>query len=162
MEGVAREAGVGRQSLYRRWPRKPLLVFDVTFRRVEAVLANLPDTGSLAGDIGAYGRAMDGLFGQPAIQDTTRGLLAGVLGDAATLELLRERFIRPHAAALGVMVDRARPRGEVAEELTTEMIGDLLLGAPIIHYLIVGRTGGLADQLARIFSRGVARRYPPC
>lgn len=156
MEGIAREAGVGRQSLYRRWPRKPLLVFDATFRRVEFVLANLPDTGSLAGDIGAYGHAMDGLFGQPAIQDTARGLLADALGDPPTLELLRERFIRPHAAALGVMVDRARRRSEVADELTTEMIGDLLLGAPLTHYLIVGRTGELALQLTRIVGRGVA------
>jgi AcrR family transcriptional regulator len=156
MEGVAREAGVGRQSLYRRWPRKPLLVFDATFRRVESVLANLPDTGSLAGDIDAYGHAMDELFGQEAIQDTTRGLLADALGDRPTLELLRERFIRPHAAALGVMVDRARLRSEVAEGLTTEMIGDLLLGVPLVHYLIIGRTGELAHQLTRIVSRGVA------
>lgn len=155
MEGVAREAGVGRQSLYRRWPRKPLLVFDATFRRVEAVLANLPDTGSLAGDIGAYGEAMDWLFGQAAIQDTTRGLLADALGDPPTLDLLRARFLRPHAAALGVMVDRARPRGEVAGELTTETIGDLLLGAPLVHYLVFGRSGDLAAQLARIFSHGV-------
>ena len=163
MEDVARAAGVAKQSLYRRWPRKPLLVFDATFLTVEAVIARLPDTGSFAGDVAEFARDMDSLFGRAATQDIGRGLLADSLADPMTLEMLRERFIRPHVTTLGVLVERARARGEIAEDLSTEAVADLLFVAPLGHFLIVGRTGSLAEQLTRLVTRGSASpkgRFP--
>lgn len=155
MEEVAAAAGVGKQSLYRRWPRKPLLVFAAAFRSVEEVLANLPDTGTLAGDVAEYARNMDALFSSPQVQDVTRGILADAMADPATLEELRERFIRPQVRAIRIMVDQALARGEVAPDLDTEAIADLLFGAPLTHFLLIGRGDPFGDALVRIVSRGV-------
>lgn len=157
MEAVAEAAGVGKQSLYRRWPRKPLLAFDAAYRNVDEVIANLPDTGSFEGDIGAFARDMEVLLGRPETQDLSRGILADSLADPMTLALIRERFIHPQIAALELIVDRARRRGELAPDLETEPIADLLFGAPIGHYLVIGRTSALADRLTRLITRGVLR-----
>lgn len=49
MEAVAAEAGVGKPSLYRRYPSKAHLLFEV--QAVAMVPAELPDTGSFRGDL---------------------------------------------------------------------------------------------------------------
>lgn len=51
MEAVATEAGVGKPSLYRRYPSKAHLVFEL--QAVALVPADLPDTGSFRGDLTA-------------------------------------------------------------------------------------------------------------
>lgn len=158
MEEVAAAAGVGKQSLYRRWPRKPLLVFAAAFRSVEEILAHLPDTGTFAGDVADYARNMDSLFSRPAVQDVTRGILADAMADAATLEELRERFIRPQVRAIGVLVDRARARGEIADELRSEAIADFMFGAPLTHFLLIGRTDPFGDAFVRLVAHGSAPR----
>ena len=51
MEQVARRAGVGKATIYRRWPAKADLVKDA-IRYFSAELP-VPDTGTLAGDYAA-------------------------------------------------------------------------------------------------------------
>src|SRR2546422_2245720 len=50
IEGVADRAGVGKASIYRRWPSKAALAFDAV---VDTILSTqpTPDTGSLEGDL---------------------------------------------------------------------------------------------------------------
>src|SRR5207302_2944878 len=52
IEGVAERAGVGKASIYRRWPSRGALALDATF---DEYLAGQPteDTGSLEGDLEA-------------------------------------------------------------------------------------------------------------
>ncbi|MEA2667350.1 MAG: hypothetical protein QOJ33_284, partial [Chloroflexota bacterium] len=50
IEGVAERAGVGKASIYRRWPSKGALAFDAV---LDGILATqpTPDTGSLEDDL---------------------------------------------------------------------------------------------------------------
>lgn len=49
IEGVAARAGVGKTTIYRRWPSKPALVVAVAERLAEKV--RRPDTGSTRRDL---------------------------------------------------------------------------------------------------------------
>src|SRR5664280_981865 len=50
IEDVALHAGVGKATIYRRWPTKGMLAFDA-FRAEFLARQPLPDTGSLRGDL---------------------------------------------------------------------------------------------------------------
>lgn len=158
MEAVAHAAGVGKQSLYRRWPRKPLLVFDAAFGGPIGDRAFDVDTGSLAGDLGAVLSDLDRLYARRATTDIMRGILADALGEADTLRQLRERFVWPRLHLLDGLLERARVRGEVSHDLSVQNVADAVLGATLGHYLIIGRTSeAFADELAGIVTRGVCR-----
>src|SRR5579863_5183615 len=51
IEAVAVRAKSSKATIYRRWPGKAELVADAIRRRTEPTLADLPDTGSLRGDL---------------------------------------------------------------------------------------------------------------
>src|SRR2546425_10744327 len=50
IEGVADRAGVGKASIYRRWPSKGALAFDAVVGTILATQPT-PNTGSLEGDL---------------------------------------------------------------------------------------------------------------
>src|SRR5437762_3347830 len=50
MERVAAESGVAKTTLYRRWPTKAALCMDL-YLDISGRELNMPDTGSLAGDL---------------------------------------------------------------------------------------------------------------
>lgn len=53
MEAAARRAGVGKAALYRRWPSKLPMVAGL-LSKVGVLLAEIPDAGSLHGDVRAF------------------------------------------------------------------------------------------------------------
>jgi AcrR family transcriptional regulator len=57
VEDVARRAGVHKTTVYRRWPTKPELVADAVRERSDERV-EVPDTGTLAGDLQALARAL--------------------------------------------------------------------------------------------------------
>ena len=56
-EAVAQRAGVHKTTVYRRWPTKPDLVADAARER-SVQLVEVPDTGTLLGDLTALARAV--------------------------------------------------------------------------------------------------------
>ena len=64
IEAVAARAKSSKATIYRRWPGKAELVAEAMRRRAEPVLEDLPDTGSLRGDLLALVQRMfDGMKG---------------------------------------------------------------------------------------------------
>src|ERR1700752_4704934 len=51
IEAVATRARSSKATIYRRWPGKAELVAEAMRRRSEPVLEDLPDSGSLRGDL---------------------------------------------------------------------------------------------------------------
>lgn len=86
---------MGKQTLYRRWPRKPLLVFDACLGGADAVAAMLPDTGSLAGDLDAVAATQTQVYAADGVRELVRGLVADCVADPALLTELRQRFLAP-------------------------------------------------------------------
>src|SRR5580693_8105087 len=81
MEAVADRAGTSRAVLYRRWRNRPELVLAVIRRHRPLLSGEIPDTGSLRGDVLALLRRMSARLAEIGI-DTVHGLVGEFLADA--------------------------------------------------------------------------------
>ncbi len=131
---VAERAGVGRATLYRRWPDPAFLVAD-TLAAMAADRIRISDTGSLRSDLSAMlaqiGQFIDSPTGRAAI-------IAGLTGRqqpefANHARLLWER--RRHAVA--PVFERAKERGELEEDADEDALFALAAGALYARMIVM-------------------------
>ena len=134
MEEVAQVAGVGKATIYRRWPTKGLLAFEA-FGAAFLAQQPPPDTGTLRGDLLAALRAWIRTVNETVAGRTIAGLVAEVQRDPALGEAWRERFVAPVRAQHRMLVARGIERGEVSPRADPEVILDLVFG-PAYHRLL--------------------------
>jgi AcrR family transcriptional regulator len=134
MEDVAQLAGVGKATIYRRWPTKGLLAFEA-FQREFLAKQPLPDTGTLRGDLLAALRAWIRTVDGTVAGRTLRGLIAEVQRDPALGDAWRERFVQPVRDQHRTLVARGIDRGELAPGVDSEVVLDLCFG-PAYHRLL--------------------------
>jgi AcrR family transcriptional regulator len=146
IEEVASRAGVGKATIYRRWPSRGALVLDAF---VAEFLAQqpLPDTGTLRGDLLSALRAWIRSVTQTSAGTMLVGMIAEVQQDRALAEEWRDRAVRPVRAQHAIMLDRAISRGEIPADTDKDVVIDLLFG-PAYHRLLHGHLP-LTDQFAR-------------
>jgi AcrR family transcriptional regulator len=134
VEGVAQRAGVGKATIYRRWPSKLPLVVEAFggLPRLEDV-----DTGDLATDLKTMLRQYLQLFNDTPLA----AILPSLAGERAHNEALSELFDpvltgrrRPLSAALA----RAVERGELPADLDLELAGDLVVGPIAVKLFFTG------------------------
>ncbi|MDG9710620.1 TetR/AcrR family transcriptional regulator [Streptomyces sp. DH10] len=155
---VAARAGVGKDTIYRRWPGKAELVYEAVFTQTEAAPA--PDTGSLTGDLTALLEALIQEFSTPAAAAALPGLLADFAASPELQVRIRSDFLAPAKYGLVPVFDRAVQRGEVNPGLPVDLVLDTLAGAVFFHVGLVGEQPSrrLATQLAAIVGRGIETR----
>jgi AcrR family transcriptional regulator len=138
MDDVARQAGVGKATIYRWWPSKERLALDALASEWSASTpVGVRETGSLRDDLLARFRPwVRQLKGKPYAR-VVAGLVAEAQTDPEFGELYREHFVRPRRDATRELLVRARERGEIAEDTNLELTLDLLYG-PIYHRLLHG------------------------
>lgn len=155
---VAARAGVGKDTIYRRWSGKAELVYEAVFTETEAGPA--PDTGSLAGDLTALLGALIQEFSAPAAAAALPGLLADFAAGPELRGRIRSEFLAPAKDGLVAVFGRAVQRGETAPGVPVDLVLDTLAGAVFFHVGLVGERPGpqLAAQLAAIVGRGIETR----
>jgi AcrR family transcriptional regulator len=136
IEEVAARAGVGKATIYRRWPSKGLLALDAfvtSFREQQP----LPDTGTLRGDLlfalDTWVRAVT----QTPMGPMLTGLIAEAQHDPELRGAWRDRVLEPLRTQHRIMLDRAMVRGEIPESVDREVVLDLFFGAAE-HRLLLG------------------------
>jgi AcrR family transcriptional regulator len=140
MDDIAARAGVGKAAIYRRWSSKAALITDVlVYWRPDLCTDDVPDAGSLAGDIEAViARAArndnelitNDLVLRVALEATRDPQLAEALGD---LLLLKGRRI------FTAILARAVARGEIAANRDWSLVADVLTAMSLLRVLN-GRT----------------------
>ena len=146
IEEVAARAGVGKTTIYRRWPSKGLLALDAfvaAFREQQP----LPDTGTLRGDLTAALTAWVQLVTQTPMGPMLTGLIAEAQHDPSLRAAWRERVLEPLRGQHRIMLDRAIARGELPATVDQEVILDLFFGAAQ-HRLLLGHLP-LTDDFTR-------------
>jgi AcrR family transcriptional regulator len=128
IDAVAKRAGVGKAAIYRRWKSKQELATDVV-TRVAVAAIDVPDTGSLRGDVRAYlanGReALTHRLARRIIPD----LIAVGTRDPEYGALMADRIREPRRQKAAELFDRARDRGEIAADADMEVALDMVGGA---------------------------------
>jgi AcrR family transcriptional regulator len=127
IEAVARRATVGKPAIYRRWRSKQdmavALISEVAWAHLD-----MPDTGTLRGDVIAFLRAEYAVLTDPLAKAIIPDLLSEANRNpdlaAALLRTVRE----PRRTRAGAIIRRAIERGEVADTLNPDLALDVLAG----------------------------------
>jgi AcrR family transcriptional regulator len=147
IEAVAARAGVGKTTIYRRWPSKEPLVVDA-IKRLKGRVEPLPpredestrdalirSLGSFTKTIGSEtGRMMAGLVAEMSRNpDLARAVRAGILEQ-------RRELVRS-------ILRRGIERGEIRPDADIEVVTDMLGGAIVTRVLLTG--GPVSARLVR-------------
>lgn len=128
IEDIARQAGVGKQTIYRWWQSKPALYLEV-YQTLVPADGLRPDTGSLRADLLAL---LATLFAQ--YRETPAGaILAGLIAEAQAnqdlAEAMKAALIDSRRSLLIEPLRRGADRGELASPEDVPLIADLFVGA---------------------------------
>jgi AcrR family transcriptional regulator len=165
-DGGAARAGVGKASIYRRWPSKGALAFDAT---LDEYLAGQPtrDTGGFEGDLLATARDWIQSVKCSPSGRTLRFLTAEVQSDPSLADAWQERFVRQVRQQRRPIVERAIGRGEIPAASDPELILDMLYG-PLYHRFLHGHLPlddafaiGVAGMTAAAAGAAVRQAHPP-
>ncbi|MFE2414621.1 TetR/AcrR family transcriptional regulator [Kitasatospora sp. NPDC059408] len=142
IEGIATAAGVGKATIYRRWPNKEALLVDVVSR---LEIAMPEPTGVSARDDLV---AMIDYMRRRGLAKRSRWILKAAFGQMHSLPELHkayhERVVRPRREAALALVRRAVDEGVLRADLDIELLGDLLMG-PILYRSILWDDSDLED-----------------
>lgn len=143
IESVARRAGVGRPTVYRRWPDRDALVVGALTATVPPLTA--PSTDDPVADLRAL---VTGFVGGIARSPAARTVLAVHATGAHRPDLraaLHEHYLAPRAEALAETIARTRDAGAIRSNLTDEQVRDLLIGPAVYRWLMVGEVPDAAE-----------------
>ena len=133
IEAIAREAGVGKPTIYRWWPSKNAVVLDAVFSSVSAEIEYPKTKSAVAALKQQVTRALKLLDSRPG------QVLAAIIGegqaDPDTLQSFNERFLLIRRAAARHLIERGKRSGEIAKGVDVELAIDLIYG-PLYHRLL--------------------------
>jgi AcrR family transcriptional regulator len=156
IDGIARQVGRARSSLYRRWPSKRHLV-------AYAVLSEMGDnpaanTGRIRGDleaaVGTLLRAFIGPLGQ-----ALAGLASDMAQDPALALMIRQEVLAPRRKSMREALERAQIRGEMRRDCDVELVLDMLTG-PFYFRTLFGHVP-ISRETARLVVEYVLRVVQP-
>jgi AcrR family transcriptional regulator len=136
IEAVAARSGVNKTTLYRWWPSKDALLAAAL---IDSGLLSLdvPDTGSLRGDLLALARHIVRLLTSEPTASIVTATLTAAPRRPELAEVARS-FFTDRSAREQPIFDRAAERGELREELDPVSVMDLLGGAIWFRLLMRG------------------------
>jgi AcrR family transcriptional regulator len=134
IESVAVRAKSSKATIYRRWPGKAELVADAMRRRTEPALEDLPDTGSLRGDVLMLVQRMFA-----SIEGADGGLICGlavaVRTDPEFGRLLAAHTHEHKLRTVAALVARAEARGEIAPGADAKLLLEVAPGVALFHQM---------------------------
>lgn len=147
---VARQAGVGRTTVYRRWGTTTALVTDLLVDMAEQSLPRT-DAGSLLGDLRGNARLVQRTLSDPRQGALFKAIIAAATCDEQTAAALRE-FYRTRVAAWAPCVELAIERGEVPAGTDSHEVIRAVSAPLYYQWLITGQIPGkaAADRAAEV------------
>ena len=132
IDAVAARAKASKMTIYRRWSGKAELVVDAlsSLRKPREV----PDTGSLRGDLDALASSSD----SPDVRFDAKlvlGVVSALARNPELRQVIREKFIGLGGGRLRQVFERAVARGEIPQERNLDLLVSIF-PALVIHHLL--------------------------
>ena len=155
IEKIARRAGVGKTSIYRRWSSRETLLAQAieAFRNATGYTTDLLDRTPPRDFVKLLIDACD-VIARPEIRKLMARLIGSVPDYPKLIEVYRETYYLPRRLAFVRALERVQAAGLLARNTDLETLADMLSGALMYHLLMppVGENpvGELRDQMIRL------------
>ncbi|MGW8744496.1 TetR/AcrR family transcriptional regulator [Streptomyces sp. NPDC055794] len=162
LEAIAARAGVGKQTIYRRWPSKSAVVVAALLALSEDAdgqSVTLPDTGDLRADLGLVMRATAEEFTDPSFDKLIRALNTEIANDAALAAEYREKLAVPLDEAKKARLRRAQKAGQLAADVDLDLVLEMLYAPLFLRWL--HRSGPLTPAYADSLVAATLRAFGP-
>jgi AcrR family transcriptional regulator len=142
MDRVATHAGVGKQTLYRRWPSKAQLVAEAVMDAHHQGSFELPDTGDIAADLRNWLLGYADPDAPPENAALVRALAAAAADEPRDGEALYRQLTGPQHNAVMQRLQQGIAAGQVRVDTDVEALADALIGAILYRVLARPTTAG--------------------
>ncbi|MDQ0405515.1 MULTISPECIES: TetR/AcrR family transcriptional regulator [unclassified Streptomyces] len=162
LEAIAARAGVGKQTIYRRWPSKSAVVVAALLALSEDAdgqSVTLPDTGDLRADLGLVMRATAEEFADPSFDKLIRALNTEIANDAALAAEYREKLAGPLDEAKKARLRSAQKAGQLAPDADLDLALEMLYAPLFLRWL--HRSGPLTAAYADSLVDATLRAFGP-
>lgn len=136
MEEVAREAGVSKASIYRRYPTKIALAFAAWEGDRDLRFPNT-DTGSIWGDLTAYVMGTIRMGGNTVWSTILPVVIAEARSDPAIADTLAEVWAW-RSGVLRELIERGIARREIPADTDIEHVRELIDGPILLRIAVTG------------------------
>lgn len=129
IEAIAARAGVGKQTIYRRWPSKSAVVFAALLALSEGADGQsvaLPDTGDIEADLKLVMRATAREFTDPSFDRLIRALTTEIANDPALAAEYREKLSGPLEEAKKARLRSAQKAGQLDADADLDLVLEVL------------------------------------
>lgn len=166
VEAIAARAGVGKQTIYRRWPSKSAVVFAALLALSENADGQddgqpvaLPDTGDVEADLKLVMRATAEEFSDPVLDRLIRALNTEIANDAALAAEYREKLARPLDEAKKARLRSAQEAGQLDAQADLDLVLEVLY-APLFQRWL-HRSAPLTPAYADSLVEAALRAFGP-
>jgi AcrR family transcriptional regulator len=135
MEGIAKRAGVGKQTIYRWWPSKAAILLEALKERAEDTL-DFPDTGDLTADLRTQMTQVVRAFTDPLFAAYSKGLIAAAQSDSDIADAVVDTIIKPRVDLCTERLAKAQRSGKIRPDLDLRDLVELLY-APLYYRLLL-------------------------
>jgi AcrR family transcriptional regulator len=160
MDSIAERAGVGKNTIYRRWPAKDDLVIDAFLHFTADLHLRAGPGDDVYASLLEHARSAGRLYADPLASRLISRLLGELQRDTAFADAYADRVVRPLREPVVALLVRARERGELRAKADPELIADMLIGPGFLHMLFAfalpQANSGYPDALLDAIWHGVA------
>ncbi len=136
IEAVAAKAGVGKTTIYRRWPSKDELVMDA-IREVQIDLS-MVDTGNFRNDLVTLLKtAYLGMMAHPLLGQLAIKFIGEYQTNPEIFQVYLTQVLIPRFQQFSHMVEQAQAREEIRRDIDWTLLIDLIGGSLYFHWITI-------------------------
>ncbi|GAA1444216.1 TetR/AcrR family transcriptional regulator [Leifsonia poae] len=139
IQEIADRSGTGRQTIYRWWATKALIIADLLLAgELDLPSEAVPDTGSLERDLTSWLEAIAAAMRDPLQASITRALITAASDDPEEARLLYSMTTGPVHQSLVDRISKGKAAGQLRVEVDEIAVADALIGTVLFGALTPG------------------------